>query len=358
MGGPGCASSSSSSNAISRANFWSAFLGVLAALVCVILFAAVYMSDDGKTMMLLSRKTQSYLLWYQDGQSSAPDVSTLKASLAEVAFRNKTVILTTLNKSWADNDSMIDAFFQSFRLGDGTRGLLDHLLIVNLDQASHTRCLQLHRHCFKLATDGVDFTGEKVFMSSDYLKMMWRRVEFLHIVLKLGYNFVFTDADIMWFRDPFQHFSPEADFEIACDRFNGNPEDLRNDPNGGFIHAISSPRTIALYKLWYESRLKHPNHHDQDVFNDIKHSPQFKALKLKVRFLDTRYFGGFCQISRDFDEVCTIHANCCTKLERKLVDLKLVLEDWNRYRNLSSQESREVRMFWRAPRECLHSFGH
>ncbi|KAF0894508.1 hypothetical protein E2562_039434 [Oryza meyeriana var. granulata] len=42
------------------------------------------------------------------------------------------------------------------------------------------------------------------------------------------------DADIMWFRNPFPHFYPDGDFQIACDHYFGNATDLRNIANGGF----------------------------------------------------------------------------------------------------------------------------
>ncbi|KAG6486900.1 hypothetical protein ZIOFF_055481 [Zingiber officinale] len=51
----------------------------------------------------------------------------LEKVLKEAAMENKTVILTTLNAAWASPGSIIDLFFQSFRIGDGTRRLLDHL---------------------------------------------------------------------------------------------------------------------------------------------------------------------------------------------------------------------------------------
>lgn len=44
------------------------------------------------------------------------------------------------------------------------------------------------RRCFLLRTTGLDFSGE------DYVKMMWRRTEFLGYLLKLGYNFLVTVA--------------------------------------------------------------------------------------------------------------------------------------------------------------------
>jgi hypothetical protein len=49
-----------------------------------------------------------------------------------------------------------------------------------------------------LTTEGVDFAADKFFMTEDYLKMMWRRIEFLRYVLEMGYNFVFSVSHIVY----------------------------------------------------------------------------------------------------------------------------------------------------------------
>ncbi|KAM0013042.1 putative nucleotide-diphospho-sugar transferase [Helianthus debilis subsp. tardiflorus] len=50
----------------------------------------------------------------------------------------------------------------------------------------------LRLHCYRLKTDGDDFVDEKVYMSEDFIKMMWLRTRFLGDVLRRGYNFIFT----------------------------------------------------------------------------------------------------------------------------------------------------------------------
>ncbi|KAK6921537.1 Nucleotide-diphospho-sugar transferase [Dillenia turbinata] len=112
--------------------------------------------------------------------------------LKDAAMEDRTVILTTLNEAWAAPGSIIDLFLESFRIGDRTHRLLNHLVIVALDQKAYSRCLVLHIHCVAFVTEGVDFSREAYFMTSDYLKMMWRRIDFLRSVLEMGYNFVFT----------------------------------------------------------------------------------------------------------------------------------------------------------------------
>ncbi|XP_024519472.1 uncharacterized protein At4g15970 [Selaginella moellendorffii] len=286
-------------------------------------------------------------------QFTVEELRGLNQVLHDAKFGDNTIILTHLNQAWAANGSMIEMFLRSFHEGIGTEELLDHLVIVALDEPSFQRCVQVHKHCVVLKTEGVDFSGDqKSYMAEDYLKMMWRRIQLLSVVLELGYSFVFTDTDVLWFRDPFPRFHAGADFEIACDRFNGADADLSNPVNGGFLHVVSNSKTISLYKLWYESRLRFPGKHDQHVFDAIKLSPEFGALGLNVRLLGTEYFGGFCEKAKDLDVVCTMHANCCIGLEKKMMNLELVAEGWSLYKLMTPDQRQHFQISWRAPVNC------
>lgn len=109
--------------------------------------------------------------------------------------REKTVILTTVNQAWAANNSLLDLFVESFRIGDNTERLLNHLVVITLDQHAYDRCISVHPHhrnCYLLHTKKMDFSKEAFFMSHDYLEMMWRRIDFLRSILDLGYSFIFT----------------------------------------------------------------------------------------------------------------------------------------------------------------------
>lgn len=116
----------------------------------------------------------------------------MEGVLKRAAMSNKTVLITTLNEAWAEPNSVFDLFLESFRIGNQTLWLLKHLVVAALDQKAYARCLELHPNCYFLKTDGVDFSVEAHFMSPGYLKMMWRRIDFLRIVLDMGYNFIFT----------------------------------------------------------------------------------------------------------------------------------------------------------------------
>ncbi|MBA0743929.1 hypothetical protein Gogos_006578 [Gossypium gossypioides] len=294
---------------------------------------------------------------YLNYSSSSNPTRELEEILKNASMVNNTVILTTLNDAWARTGSIVDLFLKSFMLGDGTRKLLDHLVIVSLDERAYNRCRIVHKHCYALVTKGVDFHQEAYFMTPQYLKMMWRRIDFLRTVLELGYSFVFTDADIMWFRDPFPRFFPDADFQISCDNYLGRPEDMNNSPNGGFNYVKSNSRSIAFYKFWYSSRETYPGYHDQDVLNKIKSDQMITKIGLKIRFLDTAYFGGLCEPSRDLNVVCTMHVNCCIGMDRKLHDLNLMLQDWRAFMSLPPDLKNQSIISWRVPRNCRYFFS-
>ncbi|KAL5725045.1 hypothetical protein ACHQM5_008232 [Ranunculus cassubicifolius] len=280
----------------------------------------------------------------------------LDGVLSKAAMPNGTVILTTLNEAWANPGSMIDLFLESFKIGEGTSKLVNHLVILAMDPQAFDRCKSIHPHCYFVTTPGVNFTAEKRFMTPDYLKLVWRKIEVLRIVLELGYNFLFTDGDIMWFRDPFPYLDDLDEIQIACDSYNGNPRDIGNYPNTGFKYVKSNNATIEFYKYWYMSSVYHSDIHDQEVFDVIRHDSIVAALGLRVKYLDTKYFGGFCHPSRDMNKVCTMHANCCIGIENKIHDLKLILSDWKNYTLLSPVEKANISSSWtspwRAPNKC------
>ncbi|KAH9617216.1 hypothetical protein KSS87_017502 [Heliosperma pusillum] len=288
------------------------------------------------------------------GSSSSVDnhsYDELRKVLKAAATKENTVIITSLNEAWAAPNSIYDLFLESFKLGNNTVKLVDHLVVVAVDDNAYARCKITVSHCYLLKSkQSSQMAKEAVFMTPIYMDMMWQRLAFLHTVLSLGYNFVFTDTDVMWFRSPFEHFVPSSDFQTSTDNFNGRELDKRNAPNNGFLFVWSNTRTIAFYDLWVSSRHDYPGLHEQEVFNRIKNGPSVKRIGLKIRFLDTDYFGGYCTPSRDMNKVCTMHANCCVGLHRKRADLKTTLEDWKIYVHSNQTGSRPSH--WRVPKVC------
>ncbi|WCJ36393.1 Nucleotide-diphospho-sugar transferase family protein [Euphorbia peplus] len=268
----------------------------------------------------------------QQSNTSNRQKGSLDAALAEASTGNKSLIITIVNKAYVEGDKpMLDLFLDSFWFGDDTRHLVNHLLLVTMDQTSYNRCIFLRLHCYKLKTNGVDFDREKIYMSDDFIRMMWRRTLFLGDVLKRGYSFIFTDTDVMWLRNPFPRLiqNENIDIQISTDKFNGNEWSERNRINTGFYMIRSNNKTISLFESWYAKKDSSVGLKEQDVLQNMLEEGIFRQLGVGVRFLDTKYFSGFCQQSKDIREVSTVHANCCRTISAKIADLMDVIHTWN-----------------------------
>lgn len=273
--------------------------------------------------------------------------------LRRAATADKTVLMTAINEAWAAPGSFLDLFLESFRQGEDTAGLPRHLLVVAMDGRALERCNAVHPFCYLFRVDGMDFAAEQKYMEGDYLEMMWRRNRFQQSVLELGYSFLFTDVDILWFRNPMRHIAVTSDVAIACDYFNGDPDSLRNRPNGGFLYVRSARRTVEFYRGWREARAGFPpGTNEQDVLARVQ-LPLARRLEVRMQFLDTARCGGFCQLSDDLRGLSTMHANCCTGLENKVHDLRNVLQDWRNYTAAPMEVQSRGGFGWTKPGKCI-----
>ncbi|KNA21381.1 hypothetical protein SOVF_043670, partial [Spinacia oleracea] len=267
----------------------------------VVFFVLYYSSPNNSRHSVDS--LQSFRRAFYGNVTVKDEYYDLRKVLEAASTKEKTVILTTLNEAWAEPNSIFDMFLESFRIGNNTSHLLNHLLVIAVDDKAYFRCEELGFHCYYLKTNqSSKMAHEAKFMTPIYLEMMWGRLAFLQTILSLGYNFVFTDTDVMWLRDPFPHFTLDADFQTSCDRFNGNEYDIQNSPNNGYVFVWSNNRTIQFYDFWVSSRHKYRRWNEQEVFNKIKNGNFVRKLGVKLRFMDTDYFGGFCERSKDFNK--------------------------------------------------------
>ncbi|KAM3334855.1 hypothetical protein ACQJBY_029340 [Aegilops geniculata] len=273
--------------------------------------------------------------------------------LPRVAMDDGTVIITSVNEAFARPGSLLDLFRGSFRDGEGIAHLLNHTLIVAADPGALALCEAVHPHCYLLQVMAAGVNSANGFLTRSYLELVWSKLTFQHRVLQLGYNYLYTDLDVMWLRNPFRHISLYADMAVSTDRFNGDAEDLTNAPNTGFYYVRSTNRTVEMLSRWRAARSRfRPKAHDQEVFEAIKGEFVGGELQIKLVFLDTALFDGFCEYHGEMDRVCTMHANCCLRLATKMHDLRNVVADWKRYSSLPPPEKMSSKLRWTYPAKC------
>ncbi|XP_062208711.1 uncharacterized protein At4g15970-like [Phragmites australis] len=289
----------------------------------------------------------------QDQEVRFPGLAEL---LPKVAMEDRTVILTSVNKAWAQPGSLLDLHLESYRNGKDIEHLLNHVLVVTLDHDGFTRCRAVHPHCYLLEVQSANLSSANRFMTKEYLELVWTKISFQQRILELGYNFLFTDTDILWFRNPFRHITVYADMSCSTDYFKAESAPLDNTLNTGFYHMKSSNRSIEMIKYWRAARARFPGNNDQEVFSKIKNE-LVSELQARIEPLETVYFSGFCEYHNNLDKVCTMHANCCIGLENKVHDLKDIATYWKNYTNLTPEERKMGSFKWTSPARCWKTIG-
>ncbi|KAK0581738.1 hypothetical protein LWI29_017333 [Acer saccharum] len=349
-----------------------ALLSLLSLLFTAVLYFCIsFTSTSTSNPLLPFLQNHNFCSTPPNSMITSFPVYELKAVLEKASMPNKTVIIAVVNRAYveqqADDTStttMLDLFLESFWLGEETRPLLDHLLLVAVDQTAYDRCMFKRLHCYRLVTDGVDFGCEKVYMSSEFIKMMWSRTQFLLDVLNHGYSFVFTDVDVMWLRNPFTKLSKNEteDLQISTDIFNGKPRSEDNLLNTGFYYIRSNNKTITLFDTWYNMKDNSTGKKEQDVLYDLMKQGFFRQLGLRVTFLPTDHFSGFCRDTKDYWSVCTVHSNCCSHIKAKIFDLNNILRDWRQFKGIVAQfpidiaRNKMMDFRWSPHTACINSW--
>ncbi len=164
-------------------------------------------------------------------------------------------------------------------------------------------------------------------------------------------NFLLQEADVMWLRNPVGHFDPNKEITIPCDF---NTESGTNKPDKGLFYLKSNEFSIAFLKYLHFERVTYPTYSDKSLCETTTRDIAGK-LRVETKYLDTAYFGGFCDPSKDMNEIYTMHSTCCDNIKRKVYDLRLVLDDWiNFTTQISANASLGSSSFsWRAPKKCI-----
>lgn len=129
--------------------------------------------------------------------------------------------------------------------------------------------------------------------------------------------------------NPFTKLNQEGeDLQMSSNFYNGRRFHDSNFFNTGFYFVTPNNKTTTLFDEWNASKHNFTCMNDQEALLRMKRAGVFRRLGLKVRYLDTTCFTGFCQNSKDFGQVITVHSNCCFSVKAKLTSLAAVLDAW------------------------------
>ncbi|XP_039067057.1 uncharacterized protein At4g15970-like [Hibiscus syriacus] len=271
----------------------------------------------------------------------------LRAALMKASMPDRTVILTVVNGTWAKPGSILDVFLESFQVGVGTEHLLNHLLVIAEDSRSFENCKSKHPHCFELE-NSTKKLAEKPPGTQGSLMFSQTRLMLLTRVIEFGYNVVFTNADVMWLRNPLSKLVANFDLSIGCGLYPIDAKTFGIEGDGGFFHLKANARTIEFIRICNMNRVLYPDSEHQSLCK-ISEKQEYVGL-IGVE----ENFGSLC-LPCDLNQKLTVQANCCDDIDSKIHDMKLVLNDWRNFVHLSSNNvsSNRSSVSWRAPVKCF-----
>ena len=159
----------------------------------------------------------------------------------------------------------------------------------------------------------------------------------------------------MWLRTPISDMHAMYEITIACDDYTKESQSKTHKQNSGLFHSKSNSLSIELLRYWRIMGILYPNFHAESVCDVLTHGKEYiEMLGLRINYLETSSFAEFCQPnSKNIREVYTMHANCCDRVENKVYDLWLVLDDWKTFIERTSNVSLGPVPSWRAPAKCV-----
>ncbi|KAG4930869.1 hypothetical protein AAZX31_17G172900 [Glycine max] len=321
-------------------------LAFLIVLVCFLLYHYPRSLERGVTKGVLLRHKSTY---YSKNQE-------LDDVLRRAIMPDRSVILTMVNKSMASPGSILDILLQSFKSGDGTQRLLNHMVIITMDPHAFEYCRSLHPYCIHPSIFPHHFVTKRgsIITTPDQNLFTWTRNDVLFEVIQLGYSIIFTEADVLWLRSPLIKLNPSNELTISCNV-------LSDGQSGSYLHGggifflKANAISLEFFKYWKLTKFMFPNDPaEESLCNTIKARQDAADLYgFRAQLVNTSYFGGFCQPSKNMlREAYTIQANCCDDLESKVHDLRIVLGDWIRFRNHASGVNALDKMDLRWPLKC------
>ncbi|KAK3247441.1 hypothetical protein CYMTET_43061 [Cymbomonas tetramitiformis] len=211
---------------------------------------------------------------------------------------NGTIVLTVVNSAFVD---LMELQFES--VARFAPRLLNMWVVVALDEAAFEACKRMWRHCaldeaFSAAPDmsqGHTYSdarlegdaraqrlskleclgGEEVAPAgSSSTRICWRRVELVSLAVRMGFDVMFADVDVVFLRDPRPYLRTDVDLQFGPNSkgFERTSEAayqvFPGTLNAGFYHIRATRASLLFLMAWLEEGRVHLHEADDIYFHE------------------------------------------------------------------------------------------
>ena len=227
--------------------------------------------------------------------SSLNDVLAELKPIAEKVAKDNTIIVMTCNFGQSE-------LLMNFVCSANARGFdLSNVLVFVTDTETKEIAEGLGLEIFfdeknseKIPSDAAQRYGDQRFVA-----MMFAKVVCVQLISLLGYDLLFQDVDVVWYKDPLPFFhdkmSPISHFDVYFQ--DDGAHSLRYAPfsaNSGFYYARNNDRTRYLFTslLYAQDIIRRTESHQQALIALLNEHSSLFGLKVKVLNRDEEDFPG------------------------------------------------------------------
>ncbi|XP_071490368.1 uncharacterized protein [Diadema antillarum] len=229
--------------------------------------------------------------------------------------QGRRVILTTSNYGFVN---MTKNWLKSLR----NSGVQERVVIIAEDKASHSELRAIRRPNLTVEYTELGRSQRKVMTwgEQSYRDFVSKRAIYILRLLRRGVDVLFSDADVVWLKDPLPVFTP-PEYDVYYSKANQMLACV------GFAYYAATEQTIKLMEEWIIRMRSNPTMQTQVILNRIITSKYIPSLKVGI--LDQSAFTnvkGYKNSSAgtEREDIYMVHVNSVTGSSEKTDILKSI----------------------------------
>mmetsp|Transcript_60629 Transcript_60629/g.148740 ORF Transcript_60629/g.148740 Transcript_60629/m.148740 type:complete len:605 (+) Transcript_60629:148-1962(+) len=212
-----------------------------------------------------------------------------------------TIVVLVCNKGQAP-------LFRNFVCNARAKNLdLSHIVMFATDQETKTMCEELNIAVWyeESIFGGMPETAARSYGDRTFTKMMMAKVYCVHLVLSCGYNVLFQDVDVVWYKNPLPYLDSEELQEFDMIFQDDGARTIRYQPyspNTGFYYVRNNSVTQFFFStlLRMGDVIMMTKSHQAALTGLINEFVSWKGLRVKVfRWGDNNPFPGGVEFHRN-----------------------------------------------------------
>ena len=218
----------------------------------------------------------------------------LRPILKRVAVQNTVVVMTC---NFGQSEHMLNFLCSAKRRGLDTSSIV----VFAMDQGTDSLLKNVGGVTvvyLEQTFSGLPLHAAGAYGDNDYAKLMLAKVYCVHLPVFLGYNVLFQDVDIVWYRHPLDFFHNTSRKDSSFDLYFQDDGNRLVYPtysaNSGFYYVRNNPRTVHFFNalLMEGDDILERRSHQSAIHSLLQEHASLYALKIKVYAREETLFPG------------------------------------------------------------------